>query len=166
MEKVRAILPPIVEYTPKTFHTTIGVYGKEETKEFVPDSELLSYLAESVEEGLNGCSGNPCVEFGRWLFNHETILVSGHPNKDLWQLSQKVEAACKKNELALEMGRIIHVTTARFISGVTRQVFERFLQIMESAPAIEITKPKAVDLASWCCDGLIFDLVTHKRYAL
>jgi len=166
MEKVRAILPPVVEYNPQSFHTTIGVYGKEELQGFVPDSEALSHLNKSVEEGIRTYSGSPRVEFGRWLFNHEAILVSGYPNKDLWHLFQNIETACKKNGFPLEMGRIVHITTARFISSVTHQLFEQFMHVMESAPALEPTKQKAVDLASWCCDGLIFNLVTHERHAL
>jgi hypothetical protein len=166
MEKVRAILPPVVEYNQQSFHTTIGVYGKEETQGFVPDAEVLSYLNKSVEEGLRSCEGSPYVEFGRWLFNHEAVLVSGYPNKDLWHLIQNIETACKKNGFPLEMGRIVHITTARFISGVTHQLFEQFVHIMKTAPAIEPTKPQAVDLASWRCDGLTFDLVTHERHGL
>lgn len=166
MGKVQAILPPIVEYTPQTFHTTIGVYGKAKTEEFVPDFQLISYLAKSVEEGLKGCSGNLCIEFGRWLFNHEAILLSGYPNIDLWQLFQNMEASCKKKGFALEMGRIVHITTARFISSVNYQLFEQFTHLMESAPAMKPAKPKAIDLASWRCDGLTFDLITHERYVL
>lgn len=166
MEKVQAILPPIVKYTPHTFHTTIGVYGKEETLDFVPDFELLGYLNKSVEEGLKACSGTPFVEFRQWLFNQEAILVSGSPNENLWHLFQNIKIACQKNGFSLEMGRIVHVTTARFISSVSYHVFERFMHVMKSAPIIESTKPEAVDLASWRCDGLLFDLVTHQRYAL
>ncbi len=38
--------------------------------------------------------------------------------------------------------------------------------LMKSAPVLEPTKPIAIDLATWRCDGLEFNLVTHKRYIL
>ena len=166
MEKVQAILPPIVKYTPHTFHTTIGVYGKKELQEFVPDSELLGYLNKLIKEGLRARSGPFWVEFRQWLFNQEAILVSGYPNENLWQLSQNIKIACQKQSIPLEMGRIVHVTTARFISSVSHELFEQFVHVMKSAPVIEPTQPEVVDLASWRCDGLTFNLETHERYAL
>jgi hypothetical protein len=166
MTKIRSVLPPTVEYSEQNLHSTIGVYGKAGLQEFVPDSALLMHLMKSVEDGLNNRPQNPCVGFGGWQFNAEAILVSGYPNQDLWQLSQNIGKACQENGYPLEMGRIIHITTARFVGGVTRKEFEQFILLMKSAPAIESSRPTAIDLATWRCDGLTFDIATHKRYPL
>jgi hypothetical protein len=64
------------------------------------------------------------------------------------------------------MARVIHITTARFISGISRPEFEQFVHLMKSAPKIASAKPNAIDLATWHCDGLTFDIATHKRYYL
>ncbi len=166
MTRIRGVLPPIVEYSERSLHTTIGVYGKGALQGFIPALAVLKYLAKSVEKGLMDCPQNPCVEFGQWLYNNEAILVSGYPNQDLWRLSQNIGNACQENGVPIEMGRIMHVTTARFISGVTRQVFEKFMLEMESAPVIGNVRPSAIELATWRCDGLAFDIVTHKHYPL
>jgi hypothetical protein len=166
MTKVRTILPPIVEYDERNFHSTIGVYGKRNLHDFVPESTTLKLLKNSVEKGLALSPQNPHIEFGKWLYNNEAILLSGYPNQALWELSQNINHACRENGYALEMGRIIHITTARFISGVTSQVFEQFTNLMKSAPFIKPTKPSALDLATWRCDGLTFDLDAHHRYRL
>ena len=166
MRKVYAVLPPVVEYNERSFHTTIGTFDKGERKGFVPDFSILKRLAKSVETGLKNRPANPKVIFEKWLFNNETILISGYPNQDLWYLSQRIADACLENEVPLERGRIIHITTARFIQGVSRQVFDQFLLLMETAPVIKPTKPSAIDIASWRCDGLTFEIATYARYAL
>ena len=166
MTRIQGVLPPVVAYSERSFHTTMGVYGKGDLQGFIPDLAVLKYLAKSVEDGLVDCPKNPCVEFGQWLYNHEAILVSGYPNQDLWRLSQNIKVACQENGVPLEMGRIIHITTARFISSVTRQIFEQFMLEMKSAPALGNIRPGAIELATWHCDGLTFDLVTHNHYPL
>jgi hypothetical protein len=166
MAQVRSVLTPVVEYSKQALHTTIGTYGKGDMAGFAPDAAVLSHLARSIEKGMQGYSTNPCVEFGKWLYNDETILVSGYPNRDLWHLFQNIGNVCQDEGYPLEMGRITHITTARFISGVTSQEFERFRHLMKSAAAIESSKPSAIELATWCCDGKQFNLVTHKRYCL
>ena len=164
MRKVQAILPPVVEYNERSLHTTIGVFDKGELKGFVPDLAALKALGKAVETGLKNSRRNPMVRFEKWLFNNETILISGYPNQDLWHLSQNIGNACQENQVPLERGRMIHITTARFIRGVPRQVFEQFLHLMETAPVIEPTKPRAIEIATWRCDGLTFEIVTHERY--
>jgi len=166
MSKIRSVLPPIVEYSERNLHTTVGTYGKGDMERFVPDSATLLHLMKSIERGISNHSKNLCVEFGRWLYNDEAILISGHPNQDLWYLFQSIGNACQENGYRLEMGRITHITTTRFISGISRQEFEKFIRLMKSAPMIAATKPRAIDLATWRCDGLIFDTVTHNRYYL
>lgn len=166
MAKIRSVLPPIVEYSEQNLHTTVGTYGKENMERFVPDSATLQYLIKLVEKGINYRPQNLRVEFGRWLYNDEAILVSGYPNQDLWCLFEDIKNACQENGYPLEMGRIVHITTARFISGISRQEFEKFILLMKSAPTVAHTKPSAIDLATWRCDGLEFNLVTHKRYYL
>jgi 2'-5' RNA ligase len=166
MTKIRSVLPPIVEYSEQNLHTTVGTYGKRNMEGFVPDSATLQHLMKSVEKGINNHPQNLRIEFGRWLYNDEAILVSGYPNQDLWYLFQDIENACQENGYPLEMGRIVHITTARFISGVSRQEFEKFILLMKSAPTVTPARPSAIDLATWRCDGLEFNLVTYKRYCL
>jgi len=163
MKKIRSFLPHLVEYNEQNLHTTIGTYGKSNMKEFVPDSAILQLLMESVEKGINNYSQNICIEFRKWLYNDEAILVSGYPNQDLWCLCQNIGNAFQEDGFSLEMGRIIHITTARFTSNVSFQEFEKFSLLMKSAPVLETTKPIAIDLATWRCDGLEFNIVTHKR---
>lgn len=166
MAKIHSVLPHLVEYNEQSLHTTIGTYGKSGMKEFVPDSGILQRLTESVEKGMNNYSQNICIEFRKWLYNDEAILVSGYPNQDLWYLCQNIENAFRENGFSLEMGRMIHITTARFTSQVSFQDFEKFSLLVKAAPIIGTTKPVAVDLATWHCDGLEFNLATHKRYLL
>jgi hypothetical protein len=166
MSRVRALLPPMVEYNESSLHTTIGVCGKGGMSGFVPDRANINTLRKSVEDGLRNSTGKLRINFGKWLFNHEALLVSGFPNRELWQLVQNVAYACYVNNHALEMSRILHVTTARFISNLDRQVFEEFLSLMKSAPDLESTRPASIDVATWCCDGLSFDLISHQRYPL
>jgi hypothetical protein len=167
MAQVRSVLPPVVEYSEQTLHTTIGTYGKGDMAKFILDSATLSHLAKAIENGMQGhYSTNPCVEFGKWLYNEETILVSGYINRDLWHLFQNIENAGRDEGYLLEMGRITHITTARFMSGVTSQEFERFRHLMKSAPIIEPSRPSAIELATWRCDGRQLHLATHKRYNL
>ncbi|CAG0935492.1 hypothetical protein TFLX_04333 [Thermoflexales bacterium] len=166
MAKIRAILPPIVEYHERHLHTTIGVYGKGDLAGFLPDPPTIKCLRQSIEAGLGSCAQNLQVALGKWLFNNETILIPGYPNQNLWALTQSIGHACALNGLALDMARMAHVTTARFISGVSRQVFEQFVGLTKSAPVIGSVRPSSIDLATWRCDGLTFELATHRRYPL
>jgi len=166
MTQIRSILPPVVEYNERNLHSTIGVYGKQSMSGFVPDPVALKGLRKSVEEGLCRRPHNPRVELGHWLFNSETILIPGYPNHDLWQLAHNIGYACNRNGHALEMVRITHVTTARFINGVTYPIFQQFVRLVRSAPHIGSVMPAAIDLATWRCDGLMFELDTHHRYHL
>ena len=166
MTKIRSVLPYLVEYNEQNLHTTIGTYGKRDMKGFVPNSVILQHLMESLEKGINNYSQNICIEFRKWLYNEEAILVSGYPNQDLWDLCQNIGNTFQENGFPLEMRRIIHITTARFTSSISSQEFEKFRFLMKSVPVLETTKPLAIDLAIWRCDGLEFDLVTYKRYIL
>ena len=166
MNQLRLVLPPIVAYPEQNLHTTVGTYGKGAMLGFVPDVETLQHLESSIQNGIRDRPQNLRVDFGRWLFNDEAILISGSPNEELWQLFQNIAEACQDNGTALEMARMIHITTARFISSVSRPEFEQFVHVMKSAPKITSTKPSAVDLATWYCDGLTFDMAIHRRYPL
>jgi 2'-5' RNA ligase len=166
MTKVRSILPPIVEYSEQNLHTSLGTYGKRDMEGFVPDLAILQQLVKSVEEGIGNRPKNLRVEFGRWLYNDEAILISGSPNQDLWQLFQNIGNACQENGYPSEMARIVHITTARFISSISRPEFEQFVRLMKSAPKLASAKPSTIDLATWHCDGLVFDIAVHRRYRL
>jgi hypothetical protein len=166
MTKIHAILPPIVEYRQQSLHTTVGTYGKGDLEGFVPDLVTIQHLARSVKIGISNRPQNFRIEFGKWLYNDEAIFISGFPNEDLWQLFQNIGSACQESGYPLEMARITHITTARFISPISRPEFEQFVRLMKSAPKIASAKPSAIDLATWHCDGLTFDIVTHKRYRL
>ena len=166
MVKIRSVLPPVVEYNVRNLHTTIGVHDKGEMSEFVLDSAVMKRLGESVAEGLSNCPATPSIKLGRWLFNDEAILVSGYPNHDLWKLMQNVGRACGLNGHPLEMARVTHVTTARFISGASHESFKQLVLLVKSTPFIGSVMPSSVDLATWRCNGLKFELVTHNRYSL
>jgi len=166
MTEIRSIFPPVVEYNECNVHSTIGVYGKRSVSGFVPDPDTLNGLRKSLEEGFSRRPQNPRVELSHWLFNSETILIPGYPNQDLWELSKNIGDACSRNGYVLEMARITHVTTARFISGVTLPIFEQFVRLVKSAPRIGSVMPIAIDLATWRCNGLKFELDTHHRYNL
>ena len=166
MTKIRSVLTSIVEYSEQNLHTTVGTYGKGDMKGFISDSATLQHLMKSVEKGINNHLLNLSIEFGRWLYNDEAILISGYPNQDLWHLFQNIGNVCEENGFPLEMRRMMHITTARFIGSVTAQEFEKFSFLMKSAPAIETAIPSSIDLATWCCDGLAFNLDIHKRYRL
>lgn len=162
MTKIRSVLLPIVEY----LHTTVATYGKGNMEGFVPDLMTLRQLVKLVEKGIVNRPQNLHIEFGRWLYNDEVVLISGYLNEDLWQLFQNIGTVCQENGYALEMSRVIHITTARFINSISRPEFEEFVHVMKSAPKLASAKPSAIDLATWHCDGLIFDLATYKRYRL
>lgn len=166
MTQVRSVLPPIVEYKERELHTTIGTYGKTDMERFAPDTAILQHIIKSVEKGINAYPKNLSVKFERWLYNNETIIISGYPSRDLWCLFRKIASACQEDGYPLEMGRIIHVTTARFTKGISSQDFEQFRFLMEMAPAIETSKPSAIDIATWSCDGYKFALSTYKSYHL
>lgn len=164
--QVRAILPPIVAYRESDLHSTIGTYGKRDLAGFAAEDGRLMRLSAAVEKALARLPPNPVVELGGWLYNAEAVLISGYPNQDLWRLFKAIEAACRENDVALEMGRIIHVTTARFIHKVTHSVFEQFVRLMQTAPRLGSTRLAAVELAIWRCDGLTFALLPRVRFEL
>jgi hypothetical protein len=166
MTEIRSVLPPIVEYSQNSLHTTVATYGKRDMAGFVPQLETIQHLARSVEKGMGNRSQNLRIEFREWLYNNEAILIAASPSENLWQLFQNIGKVCQENGYSLEMARIAHITTARFISSVSRPEFELFIRLMKSAPAIASTRPRAIDLATWHCDGLTFDLAIHKRYDL
>jgi hypothetical protein len=166
MSKVYAILPPAVEYNERSFHTTVGIFGKGELKGFEPDSAIPKSLGNSVETGLMNSPRDPKVTLDKWLFNNESLLISGYPNQDLWQLSQNIVNASQGNRVPLEPVTIIHITTARFIRAVPSGIFEQFLHLMQEAPLIGPTKPMAIDIATWRCDGMTFEIVIHERFPL
>ena len=164
--RIHSVLPPVVEYEARNLHTTIGVYSKWDLQGFEPDQAIIKHLARSIQEGLHNCPQDPRIELKKWLFNNEAILVSGYPNEDLWSLSQDIGRACNLNGHTLEMSRITHITTARFIVGFAKQIFDHFVFLMKSAPFIGAVKPNAIDVATWQCDGLSFKLVTHNQFFL
>lgn len=166
MTEIRSILPPMVEYNEGNLHSTIGLYGKRSLSGFVPDPATLKGLRKSVEEGLGHRPQNPRVDLGRWLFTSETLLVPGYPNRDLWELSQKIGHACSRNGYVLEMTQVTYVTTARFIHGVSHPIFEQFVRLVKSAALIGSVMPTAIDSATWRCDGLSFELDSHHRSCL
>ena len=166
MTRLQADLPPMLVYDAHNLHTTIGVYGKRELQEFEPDQAIIKRLASSIQEELRHCPPNLCLELGKWLFNNEAVLVPGFPNEALWSLSQGIGDACNLNDLPLKMSRIMHITTARFIDDFNKQMFDRFVFLMKSAPLIGVIKPTAIDVATWQCDGLSFKLATHNRFFL
>ena len=42
----------------------------------------------------------------------------------------------------------------------------KFARLMKAVPLIGSTKPIAVELATWRCDGMTFELGGHGRYPL
>ena len=166
MAKVHAVLPQLVTYNKQTLHTTIGTYGKNNMNAFAPNPAVLHLLAESVAKGISGYPRNIGIEFGKWLYNEEVILVPAYPNEELWHLCRSIGNAFQENGLPLQMGRIMHITTARFTGNVSFEIFEEFRLFLKSAPVLGGIKPRAIDLATWSCDGLAFNLIPHKRFDL
>jgi hypothetical protein len=166
MTKISSVLPPMLVYLEKNYHSTVGTFGKRDMAGFIPEPEILQPLARSVENGLANRSQNLRIDFGKWLYNDESILVSCSLNEDLWQLFQNVGTACQENGYPLEMARVTHITTARFTGSVSQSEFEQFACLMNTAPVIAAAKPYAVDLAAWHCDGLTFELDVYKRHSL
>lgn len=166
MTKLQSDLPPMLLYDVHNLHTTIGVYGKRKLQGFEPDQAIIKRLTSSIQEALCHCPPNPGLELGKWLFNNEAVLVSGSPNEALWSLSQSIKHVCNINDLSLEMSRIVHMTTARFIVDFSKQNFDHFVFLMKSTPLIGTVKPNAIDIATWQCDGLSFKLATHNRLLL
>lgn len=166
MVKLRSVLPTVVEYNVHNFHTTIGIYGKGKMSEFIPDSSVIDGLDESVNESLRNYHLTSKTKLDRWLFNNETLIISAYPNQDLWRLMQSVGRACKLNGYPLEMAQITHITTARFVRGIDHEGFQRLGFMIKNAPSIGVVKPNSIDLSTWRCDGLKFELSTHIRYYL
>ena len=166
MSQIRAILPPVVEYNERNLHSTIGVYSKQRMSEFVPEPVALKGLRMAIEDGISRRPHNLRVELDHWLLNNETIVIPGYPNHDLWRLAKSIGDICSRDGYELEMAQIIHVTTARFISGVSYPIFQQLTRLVKSSPRIGSVKPAAIELATWRCDGLMFELDTHSRYSL
>lgn len=166
MVRVRSVLSAAVEYNLHNFHTTIGVYGKSKMSDFMPDSSVIDCLSVSVNESLRDDHLPSRIKLDRWLFNNETITISGYPNQGLWALMQSIGKVCILNGHPLEMAQITHITTARFIRGINYEGFKQFVFMMKNAPLIGEVMPNFIDVATWQCDGLKFELSSHNRYSL
>lgn len=164
--EIRTVLPPVVAYCEASLHTTIGVYRKGDLEAFVPDPNVQCALKKAVEEGVKRCEGPLRIALETWLFNHEAVLCAGKPNLETWNMVQSIGAACSQRGLELEMARMLHVSVARWITGVDELVFKKFVDVMARAPALGPVHLAAVDVATWRCDGLTFVLDVHHRFRL
>lgn len=166
MENIRALLPPIVAYDESSFHTTLGVFQKSDPGTFRRDPTIYRVLAEAVEESMEVLHDRPGIDLMKWLYNQEALLCGGLPNRSLWEFSCRVGEICVARGIPLEMGRMMHITTARFIEGVDQAVFNRFVALMRDAPVPGPVYPRAVDVAAWRCDGLVFELDVYQSLPL
>lgn len=163
---LREILPPIVDYDESTFHTTLGVFQKSAPGDFRQNPTTFRVLAEAVEEGVESLRDRPQIDLVKWLYNREALLCGGLPNRSLWELSRRIGAACRARGFPLEMSRMMHITTARFIKDAGPAVFDKFVARVRDAPVPGVTGPRAVDVAGWRCDGVTFELDVFRSLPL
>ncbi len=155
---------PIVAYNQEDIHTTISCYNPKEKVEFEPEKEIIDKLADIISP-IKGFKA-PKINYGSWLNNEDTIIVSGNPSFKFYDLSKKVIEEAENQEIELRMPWGSYITATRFKEKMSPKELESFFKLMKEAPKLGEIKPLFVDIGWYALDKEKFSFNTHKRINL
>lgn len=153
---------PAIVYDSETVHTSISDYGLREG--FVPEKEVLSSLCDSVKETVT--LGRPKINYFSWLYNQNTVIVAGTPDKRFFQMAKGVYSAAEKRGLKLRLPWGSHITANRFTGQRSPKELEDFFRLMDEAPVIGESVSELIDVAYFNFSPQGFKVTVHERFSL
>lgn len=162
-ERIRKEIP-VVRYASRDIHTTVSDYGQKIPKEFHLEESVLEKLSESV------CSiGNltsPTINYDKWIYNENTIIVAGVPCIKFYDLSERIIQNSKDKGIELRMPWGAHITATRFKEKLNPFELKNFFKLMKESPHIGESKPKFIDIGWYGLDKERFIFSIYKRFNL
>ncbi len=165
-EKVAKVVPSIV-YDRSNVHTTISDFNVSD--EFSPDPSILQKLADTSTDIIGcyyGCLEDGELEpmkinFTEWLFNQNTGIVAGIPNKSIFEITQEyIEIAKKYDDIMLRMPWGAHITACRFLETANPEQIDELNRIFKGQSPIGNSRPESIDVGHFTLspEGFEYDI--------
>ncbi|MEK6925730.1 MAG: hypothetical protein AABW50_00465 [Nanoarchaeota archaeon] len=153
---------PLIVYDSSTIHTTISDFGIKEN--FIPKKDTLERLCDSVRVVL--ILNKPIIFYSEWLYNQNTIIVAGTPDKAFLEAAQNIYSSGEKNFVKLRLPWGAHITTDRFTEQKNPEELKDFFKLMKEAPTLEESVPENIDVGYFDFSPKGFDLTVYERFKL
>ena len=152
---------PALTYDRDTIHTTLSDHIPEGV--FEPDQSILRNLCDAVS---NIERTPPSIDYTSWLYNPNTVLVAGNPDKKFLEMIEKIKAEMQEKETELRLPWGAHITTNRFTERKTNRELFDFFKLMQEAPVLGKSKPKYIDVGHFSFSEQGFRITTYERFNL
>jgi len=148
-------------YDKKTIHTTIFDYSLSEG--FKPDEAILKDLCAVA---LNIRGNNVSIDYSRWLYNQNTVLVAGEPSRQFLEIAEEMKTNAQKRGIEPRLAWGAHITTNRFTEGRRRSELSDFFELMKEAPVLGKSDPIYMDVGYFIFDRQGFNITPYERFNL
>ncbi len=149
-------------YDAQTIHTTVSDYGIKE--DFDWDGNTLDKLCFCVKDVLS--EDSPKLFYKNWVYNQNTIVIEGIPDKSFFSFVKKVYDYVYENGINLRFPWGAHITAGRFTKQKNSGELSEFFKVMKEAPIIGESKPEFVDVGYFTFNKKRFNFKVHERFNL
>lgn len=156
---------PGLVYDPNNVHTTILTYAVQEKENFELESSLIEKISKGVGKSLE-IPWKSRIDFSEWLYNQDTVIIAGQPNKDFIDYSERIVEEINGKGLDVKMPWGAHITAFRFSQRQNPKELRDFFNIMEKCPNLGISVPQSVDIGYFTLIPEGFMLRTLERFSL
>lgn len=153
---------PSLFYDFDTIHTTISdlIVGEN----FTPEKDTLEKLCDSVRG--TRIANKPQILYSEWLYNQNTVLVSGIPNQFFFEIVQGVYSLGKQKGLGVRLPWGAHITVSRFLEEEKPEKLTDFFKLMKEAPELKASVPENIEVGYFDFGRAGFKITTHERFKL
>jgi len=130
-----AQLTPSITYKPEIMHATLSDYGIVPENEFSQDNDLLEDICQGIEQSLPHINA-PVVEIKDLLYNPDTVLFEGQPDKMFFNACKTVIKNCKTQDVDLRDPWGAHITISRFSENKTPDQLQELIKYLKTVPPL------------------------------
>ncbi|MCX6709933.1 MAG: hypothetical protein NTV63_03215 [Candidatus Woesearchaeota archaeon] len=156
---------PSIAYSSEDIHTTISDFSVG--MNFSPDNKVLDKLCSIVKASLaNHDVSAPEINYGKWLYKPDAVIVPGIPDEKFIELSNAVVEEGKEAGYNLRNPWGAHITALRITEKKPANELAQFYSLVEFAPIIGKSRAESVDVGYFSLDKNRFSFTPCEKFRI
>lgn len=157
-------LVPAIVYDEQNAHTSLSDFQVQDN--FSPNIDTLKQLTTFFYENRPSSDRKIIINYGEWLFNQNTSIAAGRPNKSFYDLTEKVVNNAEQNGIQLRLPWGAHITTNRFLEKISPECVQDFLNLFKTEKPLGLSNPSFLDVGYFIFTPKGFDYHIFERFTL
>lgn len=163
---------PAMLYEGITVHTTLGVVGMQYRPPW--EQSIDGAAVARLEDAIYAVAKEfppVTIPYQGWLYNRDTTIAQGIAGEAFVRLADMVHESLKRYSVAAEIGKVQqpwggHITVSRFMEKTPPNQLGSFFDVVESEPALPLSRPEAVCLGYVSVKAGLVKIEIRERFPL